>query len=478
MELSTNPTYASITNARPQKTPLQQLAAEAEIDDQSMHSEGSNDIEGGDRTSIISQTDVWSRQFNAHQRAINRISKFVQSDKMERSVLEMIKKRQEELEKEWTQIHDLFYTLIGQVEEHMVQDYDTAIEVLEEVYFEANSIMSDRITVLEGKIVSDSRSASEVGQDERPIKLIMPVQQHNMQNTWGKFAGKLRSWIGFRDRFKAAIHNNKDISDAYKLSYLLQSLVGPASEALGKSDNYQQAWERLLELYNKPYPIAQEHLRDFYNLPTLQTLATASELERMSNVTHEVIRQLQSLEYPVEHWDFVFVHGLHERLDAKTAREWALSNQSNNPPISEMLKFLDREAAALQHTRNDRKEITVTVNNDAKSVRSSNMSRKDIGKNTGTIAKQFRCEACPEYHKLYECPSFNSLNLNARKELLKRRRICVNCLKKGHDKDNCFDEKRCSYQQCRDDPIHNSLLCPYKMHKSARVNMGQMEPKA
>lgn len=203
---------------------------------------------------------------------------------------------------------------------------------------------------------SGSRSPSQIGAaalEERPIELIMPMQQRNIPNTWGKFDGDQRNWIRFRDRFKAAIHDNKGILDVYKQSYLLQSLTGSALETLRKgrlaNEIYLRAWERLLEVYDDPYAIAREHMQNFYSLPVLQGPATSLQLERMTNVTHEVIRQLRALEYPTEHWDFIFVQGLHDRLDDKTSRDWELTRQVNNPSVLHMLEFLDEKAAALKY---------------------------------------------------------------------------------------------------------------------------------
>lgn len=267
------PTSSAATMQPLGQTPLQQLLNEVEEDARSTVSERLDDVNNlqGPRPEV----NAWSRKFNAHQRAIDRMAMFVQSERIANIGVEMIKNRKEELEKEWNMAHEIFYSLIGEVEEGQAQHYDDCMEHLEDTYYETHAVLSSKIVALEEKILSESRAASEIGQGTRPIKLIMPVQQHNMQNTWGKFDGGLRKWIGFRDRFKAAIHGNSDITDAYKLQYLLQSLAGTAAQALGKSDNYEQAWERLLELYDKPYLIAQEHLRDFYNLPTLQTPASA-----------------------------------------------------------------------------------------------------------------------------------------------------------------------------------------------------------
>lgn len=80
--------------------------------------------------------------------------------------------------------------------------------------------------------VHQAKMRIERGRDIFAIKLQMPVQQHNVRNTWGSFDGTLLKWKDFRERFEAAIDKNDDIQPVYKLSYLKQSLQGQAAEVL------------------------------------------------------------------------------------------------------------------------------------------------------------------------------------------------------------------------------------------------------
>lgn len=55
-----------------------------------------------------------------------------------------------------------------------------------------------------------------------------------IENTWGEFDGTLTQWQGFHDRFSATIHQNEQLSGAYKFMYLKNSLKGKALQALGE----------------------------------------------------------------------------------------------------------------------------------------------------------------------------------------------------------------------------------------------------
>lgn len=420
-----------------------------------------------------------AKQLKSVQRNISRMAQFAASDQIETLGYEGLRLRNDRLTALWEKADDLFLVLVSQTDENpgLVLSYEESIGITEEEYFEASTNFRQKMLELERREAAANPSATNqegIDAGKKEIKVILPLQEHDMKNTWGYFDGSNeKEWLGFRDRFKAAILDKTEISEAYKLSYLTNSLKGAAARTLGNchvaNESVQVAWDRLMAVYNNVYKIARAHLRDFYQLPMLQTPVTSADLQHMSNVTHETIRQLRALELPVEHWDFVFVHALHERLDDATARQWNLIRSSSQPTILEMTDFLDKEASAATSATKEQDQLTITIRNKDKSNASSRSSTP-VGRtqmqrnNTGTVPKQYPCEACPgtEFHPIFKCPNFLALNLNARKDFAYRRRLCENCLKKGHHKNACDDVRRCTLAQCQANPLHNSLLCPGK----------------
>lgn len=425
------------------------------------------------------QATKLSRAFKSHQKVIHRAYEFTQSERLNTSNHQNLSLRYGELNKEWEESRIVYRKLIKLVDDHMVQSYDDCFYIMEEEYFDASSALGTKIDTLERQVKSASQPASEVGNnlEQTQIKVVMPV--HTVQNTWGKFDGNRRKWLGFRDRFVAAVHNNENVDEAFKLMHLVGSMTGAAANVLGErqetGDSYKDAWDRIIAKYDKPYLIARDYMSDFYALPVLHSPVSANDLENMSNKTHEVIRQLRALKYPVEHWDFVLVHGLHERLDDATAKEWEKErNGKDMPTVTEMLEFLDKEAAASKRTRGPREGMSISVGNEYALERAKEVNR--LGKKTGAFSKTYPCEACPpasgETHPIFKCPNFLALSPYARKDFAMRRKLCLNCLKKGHGRNECGDPRRCSYVQCRSDPMHNSLLCPHKPSGQFSANHG------
>ena len=420
------------------------------------------------------------REFKAHQKAVNRAYTIASSEKVDTLDYQGLKVRNDDLFKQWKEGAALYWKLIRLVDDAIAESYEDCFTIMEEEYFDASAVFGKKLQELERAIQVDSRPASEVGNvDATRFKLVMPSA--TIPNTWGKFDGNRQKWLGFRDRYLAAVHNNPDVDESYKNMHLTQSLIGEAAKVLGErqtaGDSYQQAWERILEKYDRPYAIASDVMNDFYKLPVIQPPASANALENMSNKTHEVIRQLRALKYPVEHWDFVLVHALHERLDDATSKEWEkMRNGDNEPKITQMLEFLDKEAAASKRTTS-RESLTVSVSNERALDR-------PIQSRTGTIKKTFQvypCEVCPrqsgETHRIFDCPNFLAMSPIGRKDFALRRRLCLNCLKKGHTKANCDDPRYCTFTQCRDDPKHNSLLCVHKPSNQVSANHGAVGGK-
>ncbi|XP_049318507.1 uncharacterized protein LOC125780340 [Bactrocera dorsalis] len=70
-----------------------------------------------------------------------------------------------------------------------------------------------------------------------------------------KFSGEFREWQSFKELFEEYVHNNKDISNSKKMSYLKSCLQGDARLMVshlitGSGANYNTAWELLARRYD------------------------------------------------------------------------------------------------------------------------------------------------------------------------------------------------------------------------------------
>lgn len=107
---------------------------------------------------------------------------------------------------------------------------------------------------------------------QNTINVVMPQQA--IVNTWGYFDGDFMKWKGFRDRFNAAVHDKENIKSADKFAQLKSSLRGKAAEAFGDWElneaSYQDAYDRINKLYDRPYIVCTEHIHQLFKLPILR----------------------------------------------------------------------------------------------------------------------------------------------------------------------------------------------------------------
>lgn len=441
----------------------------------------------------------------AARNAMRRIAAFIDDQAFQEAPHEAISVRLERLEELWLRFNEVQQEILEAiVGDDIAAPEDNMIQ-MEELYLNTKATFRQRIEQLrqqeqEAQVRPAAPQAQQIA-----VQVQMPVNQQDIKNTWGDFDGTITKWQGFRDRFVAAIHENEQVTPAYKFSLLKKSLTGKASKDFGEwqltDANYLEAWQQLDQRYNRKYDVCRELLRRFFRLRSLQGEPSKDELQQMSNVTHETLRQLRAQGLPVEHWDMVIVYNLHERLDSETAKAWELQRDSETPTATEMLAFLDRQAAASSNEGNGRRfrspdsvRSDRSQRNDAsrfnrfqnersgqrKDGQQNNSTSKPTtasqsdSKGAGAVARRHHCELCKGEHQLYNCERFMDLNLRSRKDYVRAQNLCENCLKRGHTIKYCY-QKPCP--RCPGDQMHNSVLCPSRdVNKTVAVMTTDRQP--
>lgn len=153
---------------------------------------------------------------------------------------------------------------IHQNDEEILNDEISEHNEINENEYEQNP-MNNELPAL-----NQNNNAIQYGQQNVPPGMWQFPSWKSLEKTWGDFDGTLIQWQGFHDRFKSAIHDNEQIQRAFKFQYLQNSLKGKAAAALGEwqlsDENYNEAWERLNELYAREYQTGKELLWKFHNL--------------------------------------------------------------------------------------------------------------------------------------------------------------------------------------------------------------------
>lgn len=304
------------------------------------------------------------------------------------------------------------------------------------------------------------RAAQEpVPAAREPQIIYVNCKNQSVENTWGVFDGNELAWQGFFDRFKAAVHDNATIPRVFKFQHLYNSLKGKAKDDIGEwpqsEAGYDELWERLQEQYDRKYETSLKVLRKFTNLQKLDR-PSAEMLKKLSNTTHEVLRTLRTMGYPVDKYDLFIVSGIHERLDAETSKAWQLERKSDKPTTKEILDFLDRQAkAAVLSYRSGDNRKRASSSRDGHLTPKQAKPNEQSTNNAGAKANTRTCKVCNGNHAVHQCTAFRNMSFTERKKCAREKELCFNCLSPFHT------SKDCQSSSCRRCPgkKHNSLLC-------------------
>lgn len=178
------------------------------------------------------------------------------------------------------------------------------------------------------------------------------------------FSGKYEDWPAFENLFTSIIHRNTKLSNCQKLHYLKANLADEAAELVKNYQvtdlNYAEAWTVLQNRFNNKRFIIDAHLKTLFNLPK-QSAETASSLRLLRDKSAEILRCLNALEQPTQHWDTIIIYLLVSKFDKTTHRYWETSlNRQKLPTYNELLAFLDTRWQGLEMVSDVSPESTNT----------------------------------------------------------------------------------------------------------------------
>ncbi|XP_014211226.1 uncharacterized protein LOC106641333 [Copidosoma floridanum] len=289
--------------------------------------------------------------------------------------------------------------------------------------------------------------------------------------------GNYEDWESFSGLFESLVHEVGSIPDVNKLQYLKSCLTGVASNLVKdvalKGENYTSTWKTLRERFCNPRLTINNLLNALYALPHL-TRESAKDLRTFSDEAQRIVRALEILKMPVQHWNVWLIHLLSGRLDTISRKAWELDMSATDrsavarasvsstelnaldrfPTFAKFIEFIENRVQGLSMLGLGSR---VTASNPA-------LNNNQGASNTGPIrkahlAKQLRslnspaCPLCNGVHPIWKCPQFKALTPFERKNEARRFSLCFNCLG-NHRFDACKSIVRCL--TCKD--THHTLL--------------------
>ncbi|GFW66731.1 DUF1758 domain-containing protein [Trichonephila clavipes] len=289
------------------------------------------------------------------------------------------------------------------------------------------------------------------------------------------FYGNCENWISFKELFKSSILDNKSISDLEKLQYLQVSVRGDAAKLIRgfaiTVDNLQNCWDILCSRYENKRQLALSQINKLFSIK-ISRANTSKLLLEIIDICNEVIRNLKTLDLETNSLtELIIINFLISKVDACISQRWELSLENNKIPTLEAFRvFIEREARGLNELKFVKPDIKKGNVKPLNSFNKSNVNTTVVkcnqvksGVKPPDVVKGNNCILCYQSHALFKCPTFNSMNVNERWQVVLNNNLCTNCLRSNHRLDTCrigFSCKNCSER-------HHTLLHIYSVSPSA-----------
>ena len=382
------------------------------------------------------------------QEEVTRLKKLLRNQK---ALMQALTKSIEEIERNRTQEHpQAYYSIQAAIlEKHMVDlvqnnaaiweatDEDQVDDYTLQTFYELEAKVGSALIELQQHInvePSLSNTSTSAAPHTQGINVQLP------RITLPKFNGEYLQWVTFKDLFTEIVHQ-ASITDSQRMHYLSQSLVDEPKNLIrhlpSTGSNYLAAWNILVNRYDNKRLLVSSLLNKLMSQAAIKNESSVS-MKALHDVTKECLHGLKTQGIPIQHWDAIIAHILLQKMDqpTQTAFEQSIEDSKRLVTQDEVLKFLERRFQSLE-------------------VRSN--AEKTTKKTCGSIVNaDGKCTMCKkDKHQAYDCQTFKKAPTKQKWRYVKDNKLCVNCLKPGHQANAC-KAKHCT--KCT--RKHNSLLHP------------------
>ena len=273
-----------------------------------------------------------------------------------------------------------------------------------------------------------------------------------------KFKGDITSYRTFWDSFESAVHQNPQLSKIDKFNYLNSLLEGRAIRAVQgltvSEDNYQAAIDILQQRFGKPQQIISAHMDELMKIPPC-TVDKPSQLRYVYDKISVHTRGLASLGVDSKQYGSLLIPVIMAKLPQEVRIQVARETTKEIWEITDILNVILKEVEAREVGEN------VKISADSTSQKPPtkhpiNAATSLANQATRPLPRSCKCAYCNESHFSASCEKV--VDMNTRKQILKRDHRCFICLGRGHRADQCDPSKSCRRCNGR----HHQSICTVK----------------
>ena len=299
-----------------------------------------------------------------------------------------------------------------------------------------------------------------------------------------KFTGRPQDWQEFWDSYQSAIHDNEELSDVDKFSYLKYYLEEPAKKVIAgfslTAKNYKEALNLLEQRYAKPTTIKNAHINDLLYAQAVLNERNVSKMRELYDKIETHYRGLNALGIKEESYSSIVTSALMTKIpDAVRLSMVHGTKDHQDWGIKEMLEAFRNELDIREQ------HVSICTGKDNGASHYATKERNDFktrpfGKTPASASALFTkeenektrsrsCVFCNEEHEERNC--HNVTSKEERKKLIFKFGRCLNCLSKSHRAFQCRSMNVCrTCKQKHHVAICESVLPPVPSAPPARGN--------
>ena len=287
------------------------------------------------------------------------------------------------------------------------------------------------------KLVLETEAATKRRQEERGKLQSVKLQKYTITS----FKGEYKDWLRFWNQFTVEV-DGSGISEISKFNYLLELVAGkPREDILGlphTRDGYEEAKRILEQTYGRYIKIHKTLIKELETLPTITSVHKLTETHSFYNKLSRIIRTLVTMKKLETAQSFVY--SLMDKLgpvkEALVQKDDEWEEWKQEELVENLRKYIDRNPLP-------EAEMGASPYPNTFKIRSESVqdwrNKRDKMLLTSTQKIQRRAPGCVycglPNHRIVDC--LKVLDITARKEILKKSRLCFNCTGFGHMASKC-----------------------------------------
>ncbi len=250
------------------------------------------------------------------------------------------------------------------------------------------------------------------------------------------FDGELTTWTPFWDSFKAAVHDNRALSDIDKFNYLRGLLQRTALEAISglalTAANYQEAVSILEKRFGNKPQIVAKHMDVLIHVDAVSSPNNVKGLRSLYDLVESNVRSLRSLGVESASYGSLLASVLVAKIPQELQLIVSRKMGSDDWNLDALMVLLGEELQARERTA-------------AVSVPSVKKNSKEPATAAALLtggSNRITCSYCQQDHTSNSCGVVTQPH--ARKQVLQKAGRCFVCLRRGHISRECNSHRKCA----------------------------------